>query len=95
MNETILELLDEFIEDKTTMEDTASSTIRNYKISILTFVKRTGAKTIADFNFDNLRKYFFEGRTDTDTKKWNVSTLNEYMKRLNVFGEWCVDKNYL
>lgn len=70
----------------------SKDTIRRYDTGIRNFCKVADVSEIEQVNQDNVRNYFYYGRT---VKNWGSNSFITYHKTLIVFFRWCVDQGYL
>jgi len=88
----ILELHIKFRRECALEEQLSSATIKAFKSSMMTFVKRTGVESMADITLDVLRGFFHEGM---EKYQWSYSSFVNYHKYLKKFFEWCIREKYM
>lgn len=67
-------------------------TIKGYNAAIKNYCNVTGVKEIEDVTIDNVRHFFYQGRT---VKKWTSSSFIAFHKALIVFFRYCVTEGYM
>src|SRR5215468_9660997 len=70
----------------------SKSTIQRYRKVLGLFISDTRVGQVDDITIDQVRTWFFNGRT---VREWNASTFHTYHKSLKVFFRWCVREGYL
>ena len=85
-------LLQEFCDYSQYIRGYAVTTIGRYRRVILLFCKYAGIEDIEEINENNVKGFFFHGRT---AKNWSSNTFVCYHKTLVVFFRWCVKEGHL
>lgn len=67
-------------------------TIKGYNAAIKNYCNVTGVKEIEGVTIDNVRHFFYQGRT---VKKWTSSSFIAFHKALIVFFRYCVTEGYM
>ncbi len=88
----IAALHSQFCEDSRIIRNLSPCTIVEHRSSFKAFCAVTNAKQLSDFNLENLRFYFFHGRTE---RNWATTTYRYHWNGLSAFGQWCVKQGLL
>ncbi|MCX6745109.1 MAG: tyrosine-type recombinase/integrase [Candidatus Parcubacteria bacterium] len=88
----IQSLADRFCEYSRYIRGYSSDTIRRYQQTIRNYSQFAKVTDIEQVTSDNVRGFFFHGRTEND---WGVNTFITYHKSLVVFFRWCVGEKVL
>mgnify|MGYP003967958855 FL=1 len=89
----INELHTAFCQYKSTIRNHQDSTIYNSKEALRLFLKIIPEiEHIEQVSLLDAQKFFYWGRVE---KKWKASTFISYLKQLNVFFKWAVEKKYI
>lgn len=82
----------EFYEHSMYFKGFSKQTIRRYKHAISYYFQHAGIKDLDQVNSDNLKAFFYWGRTE---RKWKTSTFLAHHKSLVVFFRWCLERRYM
>lgn len=67
-------------------------TLTRYRMVLKLYAKRANISSVADITNDNVRAFFFEGRTK---HAWKATTFICYYMTLKVFFRWCRQQQYI
>jgi site-specific recombinase XerD len=67
-------------------------TIQRYKTVIQLYCKYAGISDLEEVSEDNVRNFFFNGRTKSD---WKARSFITFHMSLSVFFQWCMREGYL
>jgi site-specific recombinase XerD len=82
----------QFCENSISIRGYSKNTVQRYKNVITLYCKHTGINTINQISNENVRSFFYEGRTQ---RNWSINTFIVYHRTLLVFFRWCVKQGYL
>lgn len=82
----------QFCEYALSIRGYSKNTILRYRNVISLYCKQTGITTIKQVNDENIRSFFYAGRTQ---RNWSINTFIVYHRTLLVFFRWCVKQGYL
>ena len=88
----IKEVLEQFCDYSTFIRGYAPETIRRYRDCTKSFCDITGAELLIDITDENVRQFFWHGRSE---RNWTAGTFITKHKSLVVFFRWCVEKGYI
>lgn len=70
----------------------SKATLTRYKGVTRNFFNSAHIVEIEDINEENIRNFFFNGRTN---RHWGANTFIQYHKTLGVFFRWCIKEGYM
>ncbi len=82
----------QFCEYSSYIRGYSGDTIKRYRVCINLYCSLSEIKKISEVNETNVRKFFYDGRTQRD---WSTNTFITYHKSLLVFFRWCVQEGHL
>jgi site-specific recombinase XerD len=85
-------LSQKFCDYSTYIKGYTKDTIKGYKFVVKFFCQIEKVQEIEEVNDDNIRHFFYHGRTE---RNWSSATFITYHKSLIVFFRWCVTEKYL
>jgi site-specific recombinase XerD len=83
-------LVQRFCEEARHFRGYTEHTIRRYRTNVELFAKQAGVADIAAVSPENVRDWFFRGRSE---RAWSAQTFRTYHKSLKVFFRWCRKQN--
>ncbi len=81
-----------FCDYSTYIKGFSKATLTRYKAVTHNYFNSANIVEIEDANEDNVRNFFFNGRTN---RKWGPNTFIQYHKTLGVFFRWCIKEGYV
>lgn len=81
-----------FLDYSTYIKGFSKATLTRYKAVMRNFFNSANIIEIEDITEDNIRNFFFNGRTN---RKWGANTFIQYHKTLGVFFRWCIKEGYM
>ncbi len=88
----ILLLGERFAEYSSYIRGFSPTTIVRYRKVVKLYTAHAGIRNLEDVTEENVRNYFFWGRTE---KKWSANSFITYHKTLVVFFRWCVEQKLI
>ncbi|OQP66241.1 tyrosine-type recombinase/integrase [Niastella populi] len=85
-------LAQKFYEHSLYFRGYSKQTINRYKFAIRTYCKVTEVTTIDQVTTDNVRTFFYHGRTIRD---WKASSFFTIYKSLKTFFSWCKENGFI
>lgn len=85
-------LVEQFCAYSLSIRGYSKNTVQRYKNVITLYYKQTEISTINQITDENIRFFFYSGRTQRD---WSVNTFIVYHRTLLVFFRWCIKQGYL
>ncbi len=85
-------LAEKFCDYSTYIRGYSPQTIRRYRGGIRYFCKFAGITEIEEVTQDNVREYFYYGRTE---RSWTPNGFITYHKTLMVFFRWCMEQKFI
>src|SRR3989337_2474780 len=74
------------------MRGYSKDTIKRYRQIINFYCRFTGIEKLNEVTEENIRVFFFNGRTQ---RNWKPNTFITFHKSLLVFFRWCVDQHHM
>lgn len=70
----------------------SKATLARYKVAINYYCRITGVNNIEEVTEENVRAFFFYGRTQ---RRWRSNSFITFHMSLKVFFNWCIKEGYL